>query len=87
MATIIPMRWDDATAAAVNSQIPAWVEQHNTTESPIYLADISATTGFTSGMLQGDGVHPTTEGDQVIASQIAPLIITAVESVLAGQSK
>lgn len=75
------MGWDDATAAAVNSQLPGWVEQHNTAESPIYLADISKTTGFTSGMLQGDGVHPTIEGDQVIASHLAPLIINAVESV------
>jgi len=83
MATIIPMRWDDATAAAVNKQLPAWVQQHNTTQSPIYLADISKTTGFTTNMLQGDGIHPTTQGDQVIASRVAPLIINAVEFVLA----
>ena len=79
------MGWDDTTAAAVNDQLPAWVQQHNTTQSPIYLADISKTTGFTTDMLQGDGVHPTTQGDQVIASHVAPLIINAVKFVLARQ--
>ena len=85
MDSIIPMGWDDATAAAVNSQLPQWVQQHNTTESPIYFADISTTTGFTKDMLQGDGVHPTTEGDQVIASHVAPLIINAVNLSLQGK--
>ncbi|SPN99255.1 related to acetylxylan esterase [Cephalotrichum gorgonifer] len=78
MSTIIPMRWDDATAAAVNKQLPAWVQQHNTTQSPIYFADISRTTGFTTDMLQGDGVHPTIQGDQIISNHLAPLIIEAV---------
>jgi lysophospholipase L1-like esterase len=37
-------------------------------------------------MLQGDGVHPTVEGDQVIASKVAPLIINAVKLVLSRRS-
>jgi len=81
---IIPMRWDDATAAQVNNQIPAWVQQHNSTESPIYLVD--TTRGFEKSMLQGDGVHPNTQGDQVIADRVAPLIIEAVNLVLARRS-
>ena len=82
MNTIIPMRWDDATAASVNSQLPAWVQQYNSTQSPIFLAEITKSTGFAASMLQSDGVHPTTQGDQVIANKVAPLIINAVKLVL-----
>lgn len=74
---------NNAPIDAINAAIPAWATGLNTTESPIVIADCSTRAGFTSGMLR-DGVHPNAQGDQLMASQIGPLLIQFVKDKLAG---
>lgn len=70
---------------AINARIPGWAEGLSTVESPIYVADCSTNAGFTFDMLS-DGIHPNDMGDQLIAQQVGPLVIQAVEEVIAGRS-
>ena len=51
------------------------MSSHTTTQSPIVIADCSRANGFTNAMLQGDGVHPNSQGDQFIAKQVGPKLI------------
>ncbi|KAL2859870.1 SGNH/GDSL hydrolase family protein [Aspergillus lucknowensis] len=78
---LIPTSWSDPTIEAVNTAIPDWVAEQTTDESPIAIADCSAAAGFTTGMLQGDGVHPNSQGDQFIAEQVGPQLIQFIEDV------
>lgn len=61
------------------------MERHNTTESPIVIADCSEDNGFTAQMLR-DGVHPNAQGDQLMADEIGPLLIRYVQDLLAEQA-
>lgn len=77
---MIPTSWSDTTIESVNTQIPSWVSQHTTAQSPITIADCSRAAGFTNAMLRSDGVHPNTQGDQFIASKVGPALIAALQS-------
>jgi lysophospholipase L1-like esterase len=68
---------------AIDSVIPKWAAENNSTASPIAVADCSGDNGFTARMLQRDGVHPNELGDELIAKQIGPLLIQFVKDVLA----
>ena len=78
---IIPTNWSDKTIEAINTAIPGWAQQANTTESPILIADCSRAAGFTNAMLRSDGVHPNDLGDQFIAKAVGPKLIQAIKLV------
>ena len=80
---LIPLPFAPAGINALNAEIPGWVERQNTAESPVVIADCSEENGFTAQMLR-DGVHPNAAGDQVMADQIGPLLISFVNDVIAG---
>jgi len=68
---------------AVNTAIPGWVQQRNTAQSPIIIADCSRAAGFTNAMLRSDGVHPNDLGDQFLAKQIGPKLVQVIKDVQA----
>jgi lysophospholipase L1-like esterase len=72
---VIPLPFLDAEIANLNAEIPIWARSHNSTASPIYVADCN--TGFPSTALR-DGVHPNTAGDQIIASRLSPILLQAI---------
>lgn len=76
---------NQAAVDALNARIPGWAQSLSTDESPIYVADCSTNAGFTTGMLS-DGIHPNDQGDQLIAQQVGPLVIQAIEQVIASRS-
>ncbi|KAK0387522.1 hypothetical protein NLU13_3768 [Sarocladium strictum] len=78
---LIPTSWSDATIESLNTAIPSWVQQHTTAQSPIVIADCSRANGYTNAMLEGDGVHPNSQGDQFIAQQVGPKIIQFVKDI------
>lgn len=82
---VIPLSFDNASIDALNARIPDWAAGLTTTESPISVADCSTDAGFTTGMLR-DGVHPNDQGDQLIAAQVGPFVIQAIEEVIAERS-
>lgn len=79
---VIPLSFNNNPINAINTAILSWLEEHNTTESPIVIADCSTQAGFTTGMLR-DGVHPNAAGDQLMAKQIGPLLLKYVQDWLA----
>jgi hypothetical protein len=81
---MVPTSWSDVTIEAVNSAIPGWASQHSTAQSPITVADCSRANGYTNAMLEGDGVHPNSAGDQFIAQQVGPKLIQAIKDVQGG---
>jgi hypothetical protein len=81
---LIPTSWSDATVEGVNTAIPGWVQAHSTSQSPVVIADCSRAAGFTNAMLESDGVHPNSQGDQFIAKQIGPKLIQLINDVRAG---
>jgi lysophospholipase L1-like esterase len=81
---LIPTSWSDPTIEALNNAIPGWVEQRTTAESPVVIADCSRGAGFTNAMLQDDGVHPNSQGDQFLAEQIGPKLIQLISNVRDG---
>ncbi|KXX72996.1 Esterase TesA [Madurella mycetomatis] len=80
---VIPLPFNNNPIEALNAAIPAWAAQHNTTESPIVIADCSSQAGYTAAMLR-DGIHPNAQGDQLMARQIGPLLIQFIKDKLAG---
>ncbi|KAL2146286.1 hypothetical protein VTI28DRAFT_4582 [Corynascus sepedonium] len=82
---LIPTSWSDATIEGINSAIPDWAAAQSTTESPVEVADCSRAAGFTNNMLQGDGVHPNSQGDQFIAEQVGPKLVQFISDALADQ--
>lgn len=82
---VIPLVSNNGAIDAINARIPGWADGLSTAESPIYIADCSTNAGFTFEMLS-DGIHPNDMGDQLIAQQVGPLVIQAVEEVIAGRS-
>jgi lysophospholipase L1-like esterase len=81
---LIPTSWSDATIEALNTAIPGWAQQLTTAQSPIVVADCSRAAGYTNAMLEGDGVHPNSQGDTFLAGKIGPPLINAINSVRAG---
>ncbi|KAI9150026.1 putative Carbohydrate Esterase Family 3 [Paramyrothecium foliicola] len=81
---IIPTSWSDATIESVNSAIPGWAQQRSTSQSPIVVADCSRAAGFTNSMLETDGIHPNSQGDQFLAQQIGPKLIQFIKDVRGG---
>ncbi|KAK4212027.1 carbohydrate esterase [Rhypophila decipiens] len=79
---MIPTSWSDATIEGVNTQIPGWAAKYTTAQSPITVADCSRAAGMTNNMLQGDKVHPNSQGDAFIAKQIGPVLIKALNAKL-----
>lgn len=86
MNNIIPTQWSDKTIEAANTQIPAFVKEHNTSESPITIADVSRAAGYTNAVLQGDKVHPNGQGDQFIAKQLGPVLIKVIQAKLGASA-
>ena len=86
MNKIIPTQWSDKTIEAVNTQIPGWVKEHTTADSPITVADVSRAAGYTNDMLQGDKVHPNNKGDQFIAKQLGPVLIKVIQAKLGASA-
>lgn len=82
---VIPLSWNPNSITSLNARIPAWAAGLNTTESPIWIADCSTDAGFTTAMLR-DGVHPNDQGDRLMARQIGPLLIQAIQSVIANRT-
>lgn len=79
---LIPLPFNNGPVQALNAEIPAWAERHNSTESPIVVADCSEDNGYTAQMLR-DGVHPDDVGDRLIADQIGPLLVRYVRDLIA----
>ncbi|KAK4163942.1 carbohydrate esterase family 3 protein [Cladorrhinum sp. PSN259] len=79
---MIPTSWSDTTIESVNTQIPAWASKNSTPQSPITVADCSRAAGMTNAMLQGDKVHPNSQGDAFIAKQIGPVLIKVIKAKL-----
>ncbi|SPO04315.1 related to acetylxylan esterase [Cephalotrichum gorgonifer] len=79
---VIPLSFSNAPIKAINAAIPAWAERQNTADSPVVIADCSDENGFTTGMLR-DGVHPNAAGDEIIASEVGPLLIQFVKDLIA----
>lgn len=69
---------------ALNDAIPAWAEGLNSTESPIFVADVYGFP-YPSTDLR-DGVHPNDAGDEIIAQVIAPLMMSVVQESLSGNA-
>lgn len=82
---MIPLSFNGGSIDSLNARIPEWATGLNTTESPIWIADCSASAGFTTGMLR-DGVHPNDQGDQLIAQKVGPLVVQAVQDVIAARA-
>ncbi|KAJ9156481.1 Esterase TesA [Pleurostoma richardsiae] len=80
---VIPLSFSNSAIDAINQAIPSWAQAQNSTASPIMIADCSTQAGFTTSMLR-DGVHPNTQGDQLMAKQIGPILIQLVKDKLAG---
>lgn len=66
----------------LNHEIPLWVEQKGSADSPITIADCSTEAGYTLDM-NSDGTHPNETGDQLIANQIEPLLVRYVKDIMA----
>ena len=81
---ILPLSVYSTQIRAINTAIPTWVTEMNTTESPIIIADCSSEAGYTSAMHR-DGIHPNAQGDQFMAKQIGPPLIQFIKDKLAGQ--
>jgi lysophospholipase L1-like esterase len=79
---VIPLSFNQQPIDALNARIDAWAAGLNSTESPIWIADCSVQAGFTTGMLS-DGVHPNAQGDEFIARVVGPLVVSAIEQVIA----
>ncbi|KAH9896245.1 carbohydrate esterase family 3 protein [Xylariomycetidae sp. FL2044] len=80
---LIPTRWSDATIESLNTAIPSWAASVTTSQSPVVVADCSRAAGFTNDMLQSDGVHPNTLGDEFIAGVVGPILVQTVGEALA----
>nr|UMZ45335.1 hypothetical protein [Paramyrothecium sp.] len=80
---LIPASINDANIDSLNNAIPGWAQQRSTTQSPIVVADCSKAAGFTLAMLE-DGIHPNSQGDQLIASQVGPKLIQFIKDVRDG---
>ncbi|KAL6870213.1 hypothetical protein ACO1O0_001551 [Amphichorda felina] len=81
---LIPTSWSDPTIEALNNAIPGWVQQRTTVDSPIVIADCSRAGGFSNFMLESDGVHPNSQGDQFLAGKIGPKLIQFINDVRGG---
>ncbi|KAK3389202.1 SGNH hydrolase-type esterase domain-containing protein [Podospora didyma] len=83
---LIPTSWSDKTVEAVNTAIPGWAAQHNTSQSPVTVADCSRAGGMTNAMLRSDGVHPNDQGDQFIAKQLSPVLIRVIKAKIGASA-
>ncbi|KAH8894565.1 cellulose-binding protein [Thozetella sp. PMI_491] len=86
MDKIIPLPFNNVPIKAINAAIPAWLDTHNTTTSPIYLADCSEQAGYEYTWLR-DTIHPDADGDRFMAKQIGPIVIQLVKSKLEQLNK
>ena len=68
-----------AEVKALNALIPAWVKKSQNSNSPISTADCSAEAGYQDSFNK-DGVHPNSQGDEFIASKIAPRLINYINA-------
>lgn len=66
----------------LNHEIPLWVEQKDSADSPITIADCSTEAGYILDM-NSDGTHPNESGDRLIANQIGPPLVTYVKDIIA----
>jgi len=82
---VIPLSFNQNGINTLNARIPAWATGLNTTQSPIWIADCSLEGGFTTAMLR-DGVHPNDQGDRLMASKIGPLLVRAVQGIIANRT-
>lgn len=81
---MIPLESNPDAIDALNEMIPDWAKNLTTVGSPIEVVDCSSSAGFTMEMLR-DGIHPNDEGDRLIAQQVGPVIIRAIEEVIAAR--
>lgn len=82
--TVIPLPMNNQPIVALNDAIPAWAEGLNSTESPIFVADVY-NFPYPSTDLR-DGVHPNDAGDEIIAQVISPLMMAVVQESLSGKA-
>ena len=75
---------DNQPIVALNQAIPAWAEGLNTTESPIFVADVY-NYPYPSTDLR-DGVHPNDAGDVIIADVVGPLLLSVIQESLTGSA-
>lgn len=75
------MASDPSGIEALNEQIPSWVEEKSSEDSPIAIADCSTKAGYTFGM-NSDGTHPNETGDRLISAQIGPLLLRYVKDLI-----
>jgi lysophospholipase L1-like esterase len=78
--TVIPLPMNNQPIVNLNNAIPAWAEGLNTTQSPIYVADVYGYPYPPTDLR--DGVHPNDAGDVIIADVVAPVLINVVKAYL-----
>ena len=74
LSLLIPRVGDIALAPQINLAIPAWAAAHTQTNSPIIVVDNN--TGFDAyRMLQADGTHPNSDGEDFMAQNFFNALI------------
>lgn len=76
------MASDPVGIDTLNHEIPLWVEQNSSDDSPITVADCSMEVGYKIDM-NSDGTHPNEAGDRLIANQIGPHLVRYVKDTIA----
>lgn len=79
---LIPLASDPSGIEALNEQIPLWVGEKSSGESPITIADCSTNAGYTISM-NSDGTHPNEAGDWLISAQVGPPLVRYVKDIIA----
>ncbi|KAF2744835.1 carbohydrate esterase family 3 protein [Sporormia fimetaria CBS 119925] len=79
IAQIIPIPSADQAVRDLNSAIPAWAAQKNSTMSPIWVVD--QWSGFDAGKDLYDGLHPSESGDEKIAERFYPAMVHAIRDI------
>lgn len=82
--TVIPLPLNNQPIVSLNQAIPAWAEGLNSTESPIYVADVYNYPYPQSDLR--DGVHPNDAGDVIIADVVGPLLLSVIQESLTGSA-
>ncbi|TVY41479.1 hypothetical protein LSUB1_G002607 [Lachnellula subtilissima] len=73
---LLPLSGNNAGVVALNAEIFPWAESLNSTDPPIYIADMN--TGFADSD-ERDGVRPNAEGDRKIAGRLYPILLQIIE--------
>jgi lysophospholipase L1-like esterase len=74
--TVIPLPMNNQPIVNLNTAIPSWATGLNSTQSPIYVADVY-NAPYPPTALR-DGVHPNNDGDNIIARIVGPLLLNVI---------